>query len=61
MSVRDIDKAYISPYDRFLYDFDNTHKKSPSQQAEIDKHKRIAELRDNVVPEQDQTILWEDF
>lgn len=44
----EIDKSYVSEYDLFLYEFDkNNPKKSESQQKEIKKHQRIAELRDN--------------
>jgi hypothetical protein len=42
----DIDKAYVSPYDRFLFEFDATHEKSASQLKEIKKHERIFALRD---------------
>ena len=31
MSDNDIDKAYVSPYDKFLFGFDATHDKSASQ------------------------------
>lgn len=46
MSTYDIDKAYISPYDKFLFDFDKSHAKTPSQLIEIEKHLRIAKMRD---------------
>ncbi len=46
MNPIDLDKAYISPYDRFLHDFDKNHPQSASQQAEIKKHERIFALRD---------------
>lgn len=46
--IEDIDKAYVSEYDTFLLAFDNDHPiKSASQQAEIKKHKLLAEKRDN--------------
>ncbi len=46
--IEDIDKAYVSEYDAFLQAFDKSHPiKSASQRAEIAKHKRIAERRDN--------------
>lgn len=41
MNSNDIDKAYVSPYDKFLFEFDATHSKSASQLKEINKHKRI--------------------
>lgn len=60
MNKNDIDKAYISPYDMLIYEFDATHKKTESQLKEINKHKRIANLRDN--PETNQeNELWEGF
>lgn len=46
--IEDVDKAYVSEYDHFLRAFDKEHPiKSSSQQAEINKHRRIAEKRDN--------------
>ena len=46
MNKRDIDKAYVSPYDQFMYKYDFEHDLSPSQEKEIKKHQRIANLRD---------------
>lgn len=51
MNPLDIDKAYVSPYDRFLRSFDACHEKTASQLSEIEKHQRIAQLRDDVNPE----------
>lgn len=46
--IEDIDKAYVSEYDRFLQAFDREHpNKSASQQQEISKHLYLAERRDN--------------
>lgn len=57
----DIDKAYVSPYDKFLFEFDAQHAKSASQLKEIKKYKRIFTLRDkahaNALPEE----IWVDF
>lgn len=61
MSKHDIDKAYVSPYDRFLFEFDATHDKSASQLKEIKKHQRIAALRDLVSEKTDDEELWSDF
>ncbi|KTC85209.1 CBU_0585 family protein [Legionella brunensis] len=61
MSNQDIDKAYVSPYDKFLYEFDATHEKSKSQLKEIKKHQRIFYLRDNPNPEGDKDEIWEGF
>ena len=61
MSTNDIDKAYVSPYDKFLYGFDASHNKSESQLKEIKKHKRIAELRDNKQTREGAGEIWEAF
>lgn len=60
MSSLDLDKAYVSPYDRFMRQFDATHEKSESQIAEILKHERIAQLRDEVSIEEEKEI-WSGF
>lgn len=60
-SKHDIDKAYVSPYDRFLYEFDSTHPKSASQLKEINKFKRIFARRDNAKPTQDMQDVWTGF
>lgn len=51
MTSYDIDKAYVSPYDRFLFEFDANHEKSASQLKEIKKYKRIFALRDTPTAE----------
>jgi hypothetical protein len=51
---QDINKAYISPYDKFLRNFDKTHEKSASQIAEIKKNQRIAAFRDDPSLETDE-------
>lgn len=61
MSTIDIDKAFVSPIDTFLYAFDASHAKSASQLKEIKKHQRIAELRDCPVVEIEETVIWEEF
>lgn len=53
MANNDIDKAYVSPYDRFLYEFDACHEKSASQLKEIKKYQRIFALRDDVTSARD--------
>ncbi len=60
-NLHDIDKAYVSPYDRFLYLYDATHEKSPSQIKEIKKHQRIAALRDEADPNKHTKEIWEEF
>ncbi len=61
MSKQDIDKAYVSPYDRFLYEFDSKHPKSASQLKEMIKYKRIAYLRDHVLEGEIVEQIWEEF
>lgn len=61
MNKHDIDKSYVSPYDKFLYAFDETHEKSESQLAEIKKHQRIAELRDNPDATLADDAIWTGF
>lgn len=57
MDNQEIDKAFISPVDKFLYGFDQNHKKSLSQLNEIKKHNRVAYLRDHPVENQTQDII----
>ena len=61
MNSYDIDKAYVSPYDRFLYEFDACHEKSASQLKEIKKHQRIFALRDDATPQKKQDNALNDF
>lgn len=61
MSSNDIDKAYVSPYDKVYFTFDAEHPKSASQLREIEKYKRIDFLRDNVVEVKEEEIIWESF
>ena len=61
MSMHDIDKAYVSPYDKFLFEFDATHKKTASQVKEIEKHKRIARMRDDKDYKDPKGEIWESF
>ncbi|HHP0254261.1 TPA: CBU_0585 family protein [Legionella pneumophila] len=61
MNTDDINKTYVSPYDKFLYEFDATHKKSASQLQEIKKHQRIFKMRDDKDYKIDQSEIWEEF
>lgn len=61
MSSYDIDKAYVSPYDRFLYEFDACHEKSASQLKEIKKHERIFAQRDEAIPAKVKENPFKDF
>lgn len=62
MSSKKIDKAYISEIDKFLHTLHIKFTRTESQKAEIDKHDRIAKLRD-VATETPLTHkpLWDDF
>ena len=61
MSKHDINKAYVSPYDKFLFQFDATHEKSLSQLKEIKKYQRIFALRDNPDAQEGLGEIWEEF
>ncbi|QMT61248.1 MULTISPECIES: CBU_0585 family protein [unclassified Legionella] len=61
MNSDDIDKAYVSPYDKFFFEFDATHNKSASQVKEINKHKRIFMMRDNKDYVNEKGEIWEEF
>ncbi len=61
MNTIDIEKAYVSPYDRFLHEFDATHEKSASQLKEINKYQRIFALRDNATELQQSDEIWTEF
>jgi len=61
MSSNDIDKAYVSPYDKFLFGFDASQNKSESQLIEIIKHQRIASLRDDKDYQEEKGAIWKDF
>ncbi len=56
------DKHPPSELDNFLNDFDQQHpEKSSSQQHEISKHARIAQLRDKAMSDKDKPSIWSDF
>jgi hypothetical protein len=61
MNTNDIDKAYVSPYDKFLFEFDATHNKSASQIKESRKHEHIARMRDDKDYQDDKGEIWEEF
>lgn len=61
----DLEKAYISPVDLFLLEFNRQHpEKSQSQLKEIKKHQKLSLLRNNkdsnLESKSDQKI-WEGF
>lgn len=57
----DIDKTYVSPYDRFLFEFDATHEKTASQLKEIKKYQRIFARRDVPTDSMASEPAWADF
>lgn len=61
MSTSDIDKAYVSPYDKFLFEFDANHEQSRAQKLESEKYKRIALMRDNKDYIDPNNEIWEAF
>ncbi|KTD79385.1 CBU_0585 family protein [Legionella waltersii] len=61
MKHHDLDKAYVSPYDKFLFEYDATHPKTASQIKEIEKHQKIAKMRDDKEYKTDESEIWEGF
>jgi len=61
MNKNDVDKSFISPYDKFLFEFDATHAKSASQLKEIKKYQQIFALRDDADHKVPQDAIWEEF
>ncbi|KTD49841.1 hypothetical protein Lrub_0283 [Legionella rubrilucens] len=61
MNKHDLDKAYVSPIDKFLHQFDADHEKSASQLKEIKKYERINALRDNPNLPELESEIWRDF
>ncbi len=61
MNEFDIDKAYVSLYDKFLAEFDRDHDLSASQLKEIQTYRRIFALRDGTEVTPDSGQLWEEF
>ncbi|MCX7118188.1 MAG: hypothetical protein NTW94_09880 [Legionellales bacterium] len=61
MKISNLNKAYVSPFDRFLFEFDAAHEKSVSQLEEIKKHQRIAALRDKACLKKQPEKIWHAF
>ena len=63
MNEFDIDKAYVSEYDKLLKNFDREHALSESQLQEINKYKRINALRDAsaTTAGKESGVFWEEF
>lgn len=59
--MSDLDKAYVSPVDKFFYEFYATHERTASQKKEIEKHQRIAKMRDDKNYQDDKGQIWEGF
>jgi hypothetical protein len=52
---------YVSDVDKFSIKFDKAHALSASQLAEINKYKRIKQLRDEPFAENPAPAIWEEF
>jgi len=53
---------FVSEEDKFLKQFDKNHPElTLSQQVEIEKHKRIAKLRDEKEITAEERKIWEGF
>lgn len=61
MNEFEIDKAYVSPYDKFLAKFDREHALTSSQIKEINANARIAALRDGKEVAAQTDTIWENF
>lgn len=57
----DIDKFYVSPFDKMMREFDATHPVSASQIKEIEKHAQIAKLRDETIVDNEKEKIWSGF
>lgn len=57
----DIDKFYVSPFDKMMREFDATHPNSTSQIKEIEKHANIAKLRDEAIVDDEKEKIWSGF
>jgi hypothetical protein len=54
-----IDTQYISPIDKALAKFNATHRLTPAQQDEVDKYKRIYQLRDHAITPKKVKDIWD--
>lgn len=53
---------YTSELDQFLADYDKNHPRfSASRRQEIEKHRRVAALRDKPAAAQTDETLWDKF
>jgi hypothetical protein len=60
VNKNDIDKSFVSPYDKFLAEFDASHQKTESQIKEINKHQSIFSKRD-AADNSEESVIWEGF
>ncbi len=51
--------GFISAIDLHLAEFDRTHEVSASQQAEINKYKRIHQMRDQPTVQSKEKSIWD--
>lgn len=58
--MRKIDKHYVSEIDKKVDEFNQTHERSPAQQAEYEKYQAIYQKRDvqEGTPQTDDDHLW---
>lgn len=49
--------GFVSEIDKFLNEFNKSHKNSPAQAAEISKYEKVYEQRDNPEFEDKQDII----
>lgn len=56
-----VDKSYVSLIDKFLQEYVKTHTKTLSENREIQKYQRLAELRDNPDAYDLDDEIWEGF
>ncbi|PIZ03703.1 MAG: hypothetical protein COY58_07665 [Gammaproteobacteria bacterium CG_4_10_14_0_8_um_filter_38_16] len=58
--MKNIDKQFVSEIDKKMAEFDATHAKSVSQQAEINKYQKINHLRDvSTTSDNTKDDLWD--
>lgn len=63
MNQNKILRNYVSDLDKFLNEFNKTHDVSATQRKEIDKHRKISQLRDTAskAGTEPKHKLWEGF
>ena len=61
MNKFEIDKAYVSEYDKFIAKFDSEHEMTASQLREKTANAKIAALRDGTEPVPQTDSHWDEF